>query len=61
MPNKVKEPYLMESGRGEQNYTICVNMRYSENLIAMVDDGLIVLLYFEPEHFLKQEIKWHLQ
>lgn len=57
MPNKVKEPYLMESGRGEQNYTICVNLRYSENLIAMVDDGLIVLLYFEPEHFLKQEIK----
>lgn len=56
MPNKVKEPYLMDSGRGEQNYTICVNLRCSENLIAIVDDGLIVL-YFEPEHFLKQEIK----
>lgn len=55
MPNKVKEPYLMDSGRGEQNYTICVNLRYSE-IIAIVDDGLIVL-YFEPEHFLKQEIK----
>lgn len=57
MPSKVKGPYLMKRQRGAQNHTLFVNLRYFENLIAVIDDWLIVLLYFEPEHFLKQEIR----